>query len=118
MQSMPVPKSSKSLETLIREQPALRFPGYGMTYNGTVHNSAGNKYVLFEYQIPETGMQRSLLYSLSQEGSCHLALDVLTRERPTDTFIPDSDYVRVENENLVYYNKGVVYQQFPLVEAQ
>jgi hypothetical protein len=83
MVSIEVPKRFNNRNDLIRTMPELRFPGYAETTNGVITDQAGRTYELSEYEIPETGTLRSLLYRKEPDGSYKLVMDAV---------IPDHEY--------------------------
>lgn len=72
-----VPETFKSHEALIRDMPELRFPGYGMLYDGSGKTSEGAQLVMSEYEIPETGKRRQLVYRAQSDGSFRLVSDTV-----------------------------------------
>ena len=77
-----VPDTFKSHDSLIRDMPELRFPGYGMLYDGSRRAPDGAQLVLSEYEIPETGKRRRLVYRGQSDGSYRLVSDDVVAPKP------------------------------------
>lgn len=112
MLSIPAPKDLGSWEELNRLHSDIRFPGYGSSHQG-VKDEQGLIYDLSEFEIPQTGQQRSLLYRIDKDGTCHCVVDGLTEENENDhnLFVHDKVSVKIENRILRHYLSGKPYRE-------
>lgn len=75
MAAIAVPAHFKNHATLIRGLMGLQFPGYGCSFNGQVKDAEGGAYELAEFDVPDAGEVRALLYRKNDDGSFALVMD-------------------------------------------
>ena len=106
----PVPTHAGSAEELIVTTSAARisFPGYGESADGSLKDETGRTYRLEEFEIPETGTQRTLLYRENADQSYDLVLD---EETPVPLGVNASTVLssKIQGGKLVKLKDGVVY---------
>ena len=113
MLAINVPNSAKSDRDLIRSLRQMRFPGFGSSYAGNVKDEHGTRYVVDEYEIPQTGEQRTLVYRVDADGTCNLVLDGVSVDHKNDHRLGDSE-IRVEGGKLKHLFEGKVYREIAL----
>ena len=110
MLAIPFPRKAASVNALIWSEPReVRFPGYG-SHDGPVLDREGRRYILSEYEIPETGKLRSLLYRINQDSTCDLVMDIVAVDHPYDHTL-DELQIRVEDGKLRHYRNGAEYRE-------
>ena len=77
-----IPDAFKSRDSLINDVPKLRFPGYGVLHDGTRTAPDGAELELSEYEIPETGKYRRIVYRHESDGSYRLISDNVVGPKP------------------------------------
>jgi hypothetical protein len=117
MLAISVPKVASSETELRQSLRQMRFPGFGSSYVGAVKDERGNRYILNEYEIPQTREQRTLLYRVETNGSCRLVVDGVSVDHQNDHMIGDSD-VRVADGKLKHLFDGKVYREISLEPQQ
>lgn len=108
-----VPKSAKTDQELIRSLRQMSFPGFGSSYAGDVRDEHGTRYIVNEYEIPQKGEQRTLVYRVDSYGTCNLVLDGVSIEHENDHRLGNSE-VRVEGGKLKHLFDGKVYREIAL----
>ena len=108
MLAISVPKSAKSDHDLIHSLREMRFPGSGSSYAGNVKDERGTRYIVDEYEIPQKGEQRTLVYRLGSNGTCNLVLDGVSVDHEYDHTLGNSE-VKVEGGKLKHLFDGKVY---------
>jgi len=112
-----VPVNAKSHRDLTWDLREMRFPGYGSIYNGAVKDESGNRFVLFEYELPQLHQQRALLYRIQNDGSHKLVVDGISVDRQSDHLLGNIE-VKVENRILKYSSQGKVYHEIPFASER
>ncbi|MDB6064408.1 MAG: hypothetical protein JWR26_616 [Pedosphaera sp.] len=105
-----VPKIAVSWEELRKSLRQMRFPGFGSSYNGAVKDGQGNHYILYEYEIPQTQEQRTLLYQVGADGSCRRVFDGVTIDHQNDHILGNSE-TKVENRKLIFMLDSKPYKE-------
>ena len=113
MLAISVPKSAKSDHELIRSLRQMRFPGFGSSYAGNVKDEHGTRYIVNDYEFPQKGEQRTLVYKVDSDGTCNLVLDGVSVDHENDHRLGDSE-VRVEGGKLKHLFDGKVYREIAL----
>jgi hypothetical protein len=101
MFAVDVPKTAASWEELRKSLRQMRFPGFGSSYNGAVKDGQGNRYILYEYEIPQTQQQRTLLYQVGADDSCRKVFDGVTIDHPNEHVLGNIE-TKVENRKLIF----------------
>jgi hypothetical protein len=115
MLSISVPKTAPSEEALIHSLGKMRFPGFGSHSNGSVRDEHGNRYQLFEYEIPQNQELRTLLYRVEKDGSCVRVLDGASVDHQNDHMLArGQSETKVENGKLKHLLDGKVYREIEL----
>ena len=117
MLAVSVPKSAGSEEELRRSLRQMRFPGFGSSYAGSVKDEHGNRYILFEYEIPQKQEQRTLLYRVDSDGICQRVVDGVSIDHQNDHMLGNSE-VKVENRMLKHLFDGKTYREIALDSSQ
>jgi hypothetical protein len=117
MLAISVPKSAKSDEELIRSLRQMSFPGFGSSYYGNVKDEHGNRYVLFEYEIPQKQEHRTLLYRVEGDGTCQRVVDGISIDHQNDHVFGKRE-VKVENRTLKHLLEGKTYREIALDPPQ
>ena len=117
MLAISVPKTAGSDTDLIHSLGEMRFPGFGSSYAGAVRDEQGNRYILNEYEIPQTQEQRTLLYRVEKDGTCRLVLDGVSVDHENDHKLwLGKGEVKVEDGKLKHFLDGKMYREIPLGE--
>jgi hypothetical protein len=116
MLAISVPKSVSSEKELRRSLRQMRFPGFGSSYGGA-SDEHGNNYILFEYEIPQKQEQRTLLYRVDKEGTCHRVVDGISIDHQNDHMLGNSE-VKVEDGKLKHLFDGKTYREIALDSQQ
>lgn len=117
MTAITVPAHFKNHSALAHGLVDLRFPGYGCSCNGQVRDAAGGCYQLEEFDVPETGEVRALLYRKNDDLSFTLVLDQVCPEiNPEKQFLVlTQGQWRVEDGYLRIYLHEACLQETPLM---
>jgi hypothetical protein len=119
MLSISVPKTASSESDLIHSLSEMRFPGFGSSYVGLVKDEQGRRYTLHEYELPQTQQQRTLLYRVDADETCHLVLDGVSVDHRNDHMALMGDMaVKVEGGKLKHLFNGKVYREIALDAPQ
>ena len=113
MLAISVPKSAKSDQDLIRSLRQMRFPGFGSSYAGNMKDERGTRHIVDEYEIPQKGEQRTLVYRVDSDGTCNLVLDGVSVDHENDHSLGNSE-VRIEGGKLKHLFDGKVYREIAL----
>jgi len=113
MLAIKVPKVASSDKDLIRALSEMRFPGFGSSYVGLVRDEHGTRYILNEYEIPQKQEQRTLLYRVEKDGTCHLVIDGVSVDHQNDHMLGNSE-VKVEDGKLKHFYDGKMYREIAL----
>ncbi len=113
MLAIRVPKAASSETDLRQSLRQMRFPGFGSSYAGAVRDEHGNRYILNEYEIPQTQQQRTLLYRVETAGSCRLVVDGVSVDHQNDHMIGNSE-VKVGDGKLRHFFDGKMYREIAL----
>ena len=115
MLSINVPKTADSETDLRHSLAEMRFPGFGSSYAGSIRDEQGRRYILNEYELPETQEQRTLLYRADADGTCHLVLDGVSVDHKNDHMIAMGEIeVKVEGGKLKHLFNGKVYREIAI----
>ena len=117
MLAISVPKSAPSEEDLRQSLRQMRFPGFGSSSAGAVKDEHGNRYILNEYEIPQTQQQRTLLYRVEKDGTCRLVVDGVSVDHHNDHRLGDNE-VKVEGGKLIHLFDRKVYREISLEVPQ
>ena len=117
MLAISVPKVASSETDLRHALRQMRFPGFGSSYAGAVNDEHGNRYILNEYEIPQTQEQRTLLYRVEKDGTCRLVVDGVSVEHQNDHMIGNSE-LKVEDGKLRHLFDGKMYREIALESPQ
>jgi hypothetical protein len=117
MLSISVPKHVSSETDLRQSLRQMRFPGFGSTSAGAVKDEHGNRYILNEYEIPQTQQQRTLLYRVEPDRSCRLVIDGVSVDHHDDHMIGNSE-IKVEDGKLKHLFDAKVYREIALESPQ
>jgi hypothetical protein len=113
MLAISVPKSARTDQELIDSLRQMSFPGFGSSYAGDVKDEHGTRYIVDEYEIPQKGEQRTLVYKVDGNGACNLVLDGVSIDHANDHMLGNSE-VRVEGGKLKHFFDGRVYREITL----
>jgi hypothetical protein len=113
MLAISVPKSAKSDQDLIRALRQMRFPGFASSYAGSVKDEHGTRYIVDEYEIPQKGEQRTLVYRVDTDGTCNLVLDGVSLDHENDHVLGNNE-IKVEGGKLKHFFDGKVYREIAL----
>lgn len=113
MLAISVPQLARSETDLRQSLRQMRFPGFGSHYAGAVKDEHGNRYILNEYEIPQSQKQRTLLYRVEPDGRCRLVVDGVSVDHQNDHIIGNSE-VKVEDGKLKHLFDGKVYREIAL----
>jgi hypothetical protein len=117
MLAISVPKLASSETDLRQSLRQMRFPGFGSSSGGMVKDEHGNRYILNEYEIPQTQEQRTLLYRVETDGTCRLVVDGVSVDHQNDHMIGNSE-VKVEGGKLKHIFDGKMYREIALETSQ
>lgn len=117
MLAISVPKVASSEEDLRRSLRQMRFPGFGSSYVGALKDEHGNRYILNEYEIPQKHEQRTLLYRVDKDGTCHRVVDGVSVDHQNDHMLGNSE-VRVEDGKLKHLFDGKAYREIALEASE
>ena len=117
MLAISVPKLASSETDLRQSLRQMRFPGFGSSSGGMIKDERGNRYILNEYEIPQTQQQRTLLYRVEQGGTCRLVVDGVSVDHQNDHMIGNSE-VKVEGGRLRHFFDGKMYREIALETPQ
>lgn len=115
--AIPVPARAAGREARINQlfTADLRFPGYASRY-AVLEDEIGRRHELEEFQIPETGKVRSLLYRANPDGTWDLVLDTELPDSPGDA-LPWMLALKLEQGHLRKYRNGALYAEAKLMGA-
>lgn len=113
MLSINVPKTTPSEKALRQSLREMRFPGFGSVAGGNIRDESGNVYHLFEYEIPQTQQQRTLLYRVEKDGSCVRVVDGISVDHENDHVIGNVQ-IKVEHGRLKHFLDGKQYRDIAL----
>lgn len=113
MLEISVPKVTSSEADLRQSLRQMRFPGFGSSFGGMIKDEQGTRYILNEYELPQTQEQRTLLYRVETDGSCRLVADGVSVDHENDHMIGKRE-VRVEGGKLRHFFDGKVYREIAL----
>jgi len=117
MLAISVPKVASSETELRQSLRQMRFPGFGSSSGGMIKDESGNRYILNEYEIPQTQQQRTLLYRVETSGTCRLVVDGVSVDHQNDHMIGNSE-VKVEGGKLKHIFDGKMYREIALETPQ
>ena len=117
MLAISVPKVASSEEDLRRSLRQMRFPGFGSSYGGAVRDEHGNRYILNEYEIPQKQEQRTLLYRVDKDGTCHRVVDGVSIDHQNDHMLGNTE-VKVADGKLKHLFDGKTYREIALNSTQ
>jgi len=117
MLAIGVPNVAPSETDLRQSLRQMGFPGYGSRYDGAVKDEHGSRYILNEYEIPQTQKQRTLLYRVEPDGRCRRVVDGVSVDHPNDHRIGTGE-IKVEDGKLKHLFDGKVYREIALESPQ
>lgn len=113
MLAIAIPKVANSDVDLIHSLRQMRFPGYGSRYAGNVKDEQDNRYIMEEYELPQTQQQRTVLYRVEKDGTCRLVVDGVSVDHPNDHVLGNIE-AKVEGGKLKHFLDGKMYREIPL----